>query len=195
MGLFNKTWIISGLSTTKKLFFLHRAIKQDIDDHPAVKKQKIDPEDAALEKTIETQNKEYYKLRDKLESVKKPDRIAILEANHQYVPEGNSEVLDHTTDILYFGALKRCDTCAHGQFIFNGNSAYACTGEISEWAKCDNISKEPKREVAKVPKYLQDQFSFLAKKFKVRTRALKSVPAYTIPKAKVKKEGQDDIDA
>lgn len=178
-----------------KQYYPHRAIKQDIDEQPAVKKQKVDPEDAALEKTIESQNKEYYQLRDKLESVKKADHIAILEANHQHIPDGNSEVLDHVTDILYFGALKRCETCKDGKFIFNGNSAYTCTGQISEWAKCDNISKEPKRSVAKVPKYLQDQFSFLAKKSKVRTRALKSVPVYTIPKTKVKKDGQDDIDA
>lgn len=161
-----------------------------------MKKQKIDPEDAALEKTIETQNKEYFKLRDRLQAeTTKAEHVAILEANRQTVPEGNAEVLDHVTDILYFGALKPCDTCKRGKFIFNGNSAYVCSGEISEWAKCDHVVKEPKRDVAKVPKYVQEKHSFLAKKFKVRTRALKSVPAYIIPKAKVKKEGQDDIDA
>lgn len=69
-----------------------RAIKQDLDE-PLVKKQKIDEVDSALEAKIEQQNKEYYKLRDKLETqTKKPVHIAILEANRQAIPEGNSEV-------------------------------------------------------------------------------------------------------
>lgn len=126
---------------------------------------------------------------------KKPEQIAILEANKQFVPEGNAEVLDHVTDILYYGALKECQTCKNGTFIFNGNSAYLCTGQISEWAKCDNVTKEPSRQSVKVPKYIQEKYSFLSKKFKVKTRALKTVPTFAIPKAKVKKDGQDDIDA
>lgn len=58
-----------------------------------MKKQKSDPEEEALNKKIETQNKEYFKLRDQLErETKKSDHIAILEANKQVVPEGNAEV-------------------------------------------------------------------------------------------------------
>lgn len=68
------------------------AIKQDIDE-PSVKKQKIDKADAEIDAKIEKQNKEYYKLRDKLESqTKKPVQISILEAMNQAIPEGNSEV-------------------------------------------------------------------------------------------------------
>lgn len=176
-------------------YYIFRAIKQDVDE-PTIKKQKVDPEDEALEKTIESQNKEYFKLRDKLQNeTKKPEYIAILEANKQYVPEGYAETLDHVTDILYYGALKVCQICKNGTFIFNGNSAYLCTGQISEWAKCDNVVKEPSRQSVKVPKYIQEKYSFLSKKFKVKTRALKTVPSFAIPKAKVKKEGQDDVDA
>lgn len=69
-----------------------RAIKQDAEE-PVVKKQKFDEIDTALEAEIEKQSKEYYKLRDKLEAeTKKPLQIAILEANQQAIPEGNSEV-------------------------------------------------------------------------------------------------------
>lgn len=68
------------------------AIKQDA-DAPLVKKQKVDEIDSALEAKIEKQNKDYYKLRDELESnTKKPLHIAILEANRQAIPAGNSEV-------------------------------------------------------------------------------------------------------
>lgn len=68
------------------------AIKQDIDE-PSVKKPKIDKADAEIDAKIEKQNKDYYKLRDKLESeTKKPVHISILEAMNQAIPEGNSEV-------------------------------------------------------------------------------------------------------
>lgn len=72
------------------IFF--RAIKQDV-DAPLVKKPKVEEIDSALEAKIEQQSKEYYKLRDELESqTKKSMHIAILEANRQAIPEGNSEV-------------------------------------------------------------------------------------------------------
>lgn len=68
------------------------AIKQDVDE-PPVKKPKLDKADAELDAKIEKQNKEYYKLRDKLEKeTKKTVHISILEAMNQTIPEGNSEV-------------------------------------------------------------------------------------------------------
>ena len=73
-------------------FVFISAIKQDVDEL-LVKKQKIDEVDEALEAKIEQQNKEYYELRDKLESqTNKPVQIAILKANQQAIPEGISEV-------------------------------------------------------------------------------------------------------
>lgn len=80
-----------------------RAIKQDVDE-PTVKKQKVDEVDSALEKKIEKQNKEYYKLRDQLQSdTKKSVHISILEANQQAIPEGNSEVHEF---ILHMNSLQ-----------------------------------------------------------------------------------------
>lgn len=70
-----------------------RSIKQD-PEAPSVKKVKS--EDAELDKIIEKQNKEYYKLRDSLEAeTTKGTWLAILNANKQYIPEGNSEVCYH----------------------------------------------------------------------------------------------------
>lgn len=58
-----------------------------------IKKVKIDEVDSALEAKIEKQNKDFYNLRDKLErKTKKAVQIAILEANQQAIPEGNTEV-------------------------------------------------------------------------------------------------------
>lgn len=68
------------------------AIKQDTDE-PLAKKPKPDKADKEIDDKIEKQNKEYYKLRDKLESqTKKSVQISILEAMKQAIPEGNSEV-------------------------------------------------------------------------------------------------------
>lgn len=58
-----------------------------------MKKVKKDDVDIELEKKIEKQNKEYFKLRDALEAhTKKSIHVDILEANKQAIPEGNSEV-------------------------------------------------------------------------------------------------------
>lgn len=66
------------------------AIKQD-PSAPSVKKMKS--EDDELDKVIEKQNKEYFKLRDSLQaSTTKPTWLGILRANKQNIPEGNAEV-------------------------------------------------------------------------------------------------------
>lgn len=46
----------------------------------------------------------------------------------------------------------------------------------------------------KIPQYIQDEYSFLAKKFKTQTRIVKDMPAYLQATFKVKKEDKDDID-
>lgn len=98
------------------------------------------------------------------------------------------------TDVIYFGALKPCTKCKNGNFIF-GNSSYICNGDLSEWAKCDNAVKEPGRTQVKIPQYIRDKHSFLAKKFKVKTRAVRNIPAAIQAKLTVKKEEADDVDA
>lgn len=102
-------------------------------------------------------------------------------------------MLDHLTDVITYGALGPCDRCKNGKFIF-GNSAYLCTGDLSEWAKCDNIVKEPKRVAIKIPKAIKDAHPFLNKRFKVQTRAVKYVPPVPVFASKAKKEEADDVD-
>lgn len=102
-------------------------------------------------------------------------------------------MLDHVCDVIFFGAIKPCTKCKNGNFIF-GNSSYFCNGNLSEWAKCDNVVKEPERKPVKIPQYITDQYKFLAKQFKIQTRAVKDIPAI-VQKFKVKKEEEDDVDA
>lgn len=96
------------------------------------------------------------------------------------------------SDVIVFGALDPCEQCKKGKFVF-GNSAYLCNGNLSEWAKCGHIQKEPKRRPVKIPSSVKKQHSFLNKKFKSQTRAVKYVAP--IPLKPVKKEGVDDVDA
>lgn len=59
-------------------------------------------------------------------------------------------------DIITFGSLLPCPTCK-GQLIFD-KGGYACTGRISEWAKCDYRVQEPPRIPTKIPSWLASHF-------------------------------------
>lgn len=76
------------------IIFIFSAIKQEVDEPDSKKiKTEDDEESKKLDKIIEKQNKAYYNLLDKLKAhTRKPDQIAILEANDQSVPEGNQDV-------------------------------------------------------------------------------------------------------
>lgn len=54
------------------------------------------------------------------------------------------QILKAVADVLTFGALKPCQLCK-GQYVFR-NSNYICNGNSSEWAKCENVLKEPPRD-------------------------------------------------
>lgn len=185
---------------------LYRAIKQDADE-PATKKIKSEVktevktevkdevDGGALDKLIEDQKKEYFKIRDNLKAeTKKAVWLEILGKNKQTIPSGDSAILDHLADVITFGAIVPCTKCKNGNFVF-GNSAYLCTGHLSEWAKCDNIVKEPKRKECVIPKDIKSEYSFLSKKRKVQTRAVKTVAPMNIVKTEiVKKEVQGDME-
>lgn len=63
-------------------------------DEPPEKKNCPDTEiSATLKNEINKQNKEFFDIRGKLKvNTKREDRIAILNFNKQFIPEGNSEV-------------------------------------------------------------------------------------------------------
>lgn len=83
-------------------------------------------------------------------------------------------MLDATADLLTFGALQPCPKCG-GQYIFN-KSNYICSGNLTEWVKCEDINKEPPRVACRIPSALSTEHSFLSKSFKVKVRAVKYTP-------------------
>lgn len=66
--------------------------KMKSDDVPPVKKLKNEPIDVEEQDELKKQNKELFKVRDILSTVKKIDLIEMLKENDQQVPEGVSAV-------------------------------------------------------------------------------------------------------
>ncbi|XP_033221559.1 poly [ADP-ribose] polymerase [Belonocnema kinseyi] len=129
-------------------------------DIPPVKKIKEEPEDAAEEAKMQEQNKKMFKIRDKLGSLTKTVLLELLNANKQFLPEGTSAIQDVLADAMTFGALEPCKKCG-GQFKFKSGVGYTCTGDISEWTKCEEVQHDPKRKKFVVPKNLKEKSDFL----------------------------------
>lgn len=86
----------------------------------------------------------------------------LLEANGQEVPSGNDRMLDRLSDCMTFGALERCPECKDGQLVFrSGGEGYHCTGDMSEWTKCQFKTVDPNRTPFKVPSEFKDTYDFL----------------------------------
>ncbi|XP_043465217.1 poly [ADP-ribose] polymerase [Leptopilina heterotoma] len=161
---------------------------------PDAKKIKVkdEPEDAAEEKKMQEQNKKMFKIRDKLSKngYTRPFLTQLLAENEQFVPEGTSSLQDMLADVMTFGALDTCKQCG-GQFKFQSGVGYKCTGDVSEWAKCEEIVVNPKRRKFVIPKELKETDKFLSSyKSKVMERVVK-ITAPSVSSA-VKKEDVTD---
>ncbi|XP_031827907.1 poly-(ADP-ribose) polymerase [Nomia melanderi] len=143
------------------------------DDVPAIKKLKNEPEDVEEENEMKQQNEELFKVRDMLSSMKKNELIAILEKNEQQIPEGVPAIIDRLSDAICFGALKPCTKC-NGQLVYTSGLGYKCTGDITEWTKCENVTQDPKRKKISIPSELKEEYPQLASlKAKVKRRLIK----------------------
>lgn len=168
-----------------------------VSDVPALKKMKPEPKDEvdkanddADEKLYQKQNKTFHKYKDQLKSsgLRAVDLVSILTKNKQHVPEGNSEKIDMVADIMSFGALDKCAKCPNGRFIF-GKQGYICTGDLTEWVKCENLVREPKRLAVKIPAALKKSCEFLNSfKSVLEHRAIKFAPITNLGNRYVKKE-------
>lgn len=55
------------------------------------------------------------------------------------------QIIDRLSDAICFGALKPCPKC-NGQLVYNSGTGYKCTGDLTEWTKCENVMQDPKRK-------------------------------------------------
>uniref|UniRef100_A0A1B0BYD9 Poly [ADP-ribose] polymerase n=1 Tax=Glossina palpalis gambiensis TaxID=67801 RepID=A0A1B0BYD9_9MUSC len=155
------------------------------EDVPVPKKaklEKLDEEDEKINKEllqkVEKQTKRLHKLRDFVkEEMSKNDRNMLLRFNNQDPVEGDSEkLLDQVADLLTFGALAPCSECKGQQLLFN-KSGYLCNGKLTEWTRCTNLLKDPKRGACKVPTELKKKYKFLKEVSKnPEARAIRYIP-------------------
>nr|XP_034188082.1 poly [ADP-ribose] polymerase [Osmia lignaria] len=159
------------------------------DDIP-IKKVKNETQDAEEEEEMKEQNQEIFKIKDILSPIKKLDLIAMLEKNEQQIPEGVPAIIDRLADAIYFGALKPCTKC-NGQLAYTSGIGYKCTGNLTEWTKCEYVTQDPKRKKFVIPANLKEPYPGLKSlKCKVRKRLIKlAVPSTS---TSVKK---DDVDS
>lgn len=130
-------------------------------DEPDSKKVKVE-ENKEEKEAIKKQMKKIFYYRDLLErNLKKGELQDLLEANGQQVPTGNDRMLDRLADCMTFGALEPCPECQDGQLVFKSGVGYACTGDMSEWTKCQYKTKDPKRKPFKVPQEFKEAYDFM----------------------------------
>ncbi|XP_011882597.1 PREDICTED: poly [ADP-ribose] polymerase isoform X2 [Vollenhovia emeryi] len=157
---------------------------------PPPKKVKDEQEDAEEEKFIKKQNEELYMIKDQMSGLAKKDMIEILVKNRQEIPTGESNILTLLSDIMYFGALQPCPKCK-GQLIYNSGLGYKCTGNATEWSKCEYVTQDPKRKKCEIPSDMKKDFPIKSYKSKVKRRMFKvTAPSSS---SSIKKE-EDEAD-
>lgn len=157
---------------------------------PPPKKVKDEPEDAEEEKLMKKQNEQLYAIKDKISRLEKKEMMELLAENNQEVPSGVSNITSLLSDILCFGALQPCPKCK-GQLIYKSGVGYKCTGNVTEWAKCEYVTQDPKRKKCEIPSDMKEDFPIKSYKSKVKKRIFK----VTMPSSSssVKKE-EDEAD-
>ncbi|XP_055294949.1 poly [ADP-ribose] polymerase-like [Sitodiplosis mosellana] len=137
-------------------------------DKEAVKRQF--PVVMSLEKQIEAQNEEYFKVYDGLIQLSRDEQVNLLKKNLQFVPNTDYEIRHHLTDIIVFGALHQCDQCRTCSLVFK-NTKYVCARQ-KDWAKCGNTVDEPRRMMPRVPPEMLAKYPFLKPPESVQARAV-----------------------
>ncbi|ELT93548.1 hypothetical protein CAPTEDRAFT_223861 [Capitella teleta] len=138
--------------------------------------KKAKKEETEEEKKLRLQSKDLWNIRDNLEKEVSNDALkGLLEYNGQALATGESRLLDAVSDCMLFGPLEPCPECG-GQLKYRGD-AYYCTGNVTEWTKCQHNTQDPKRKAFKVPKEYHDVAFLKGFKFKKRSRVFPAVTA------------------
>ncbi|XP_057662196.1 poly [ADP-ribose] polymerase-like [Diorhabda carinulata] len=162
-------------------------------DDPEIKKIKTEPtstDPLINEEEYKVQNKQIFTYKEQLNKLSDKDLTNLLTTNNQVVPSNKAVMVERLADIMTFGALLPCKSC-NGQLVFE-NGGYVCTGNISEWAKCDVSEKEPERKPFIVPKNLTKKkiadYVFIPRKRIIRTEAPTNIEKVNYYEPRVKKE-------
>lgn len=196
LGFFDSGDVLPGFKTLNKddkkmIKTKLPKLKDELDAQTSVKKIKIDPETEKDEKLMKKQNDELFKIKDKLSALTKKELISLLEANNQTIPEGNSRIIEKLADIMCFGVPNPCDKCG-GNLKYKSGIGYKCSGDLTEWTKCENVNIDPPKKKFKIPSHLKEDIPFMSSfKPKIEKRIFKQTFS-TKSLISVKKE--DEID-
>ncbi|PIK37446.1 putative poly [Apostichopus japonicus] len=156
------------------------------DEGPAPKKAKAEskPKKPVLSKeetAMKVQSEFLWKIRDELyKNVANKDLKNLLTANNQDLPTGEAKLLDRVADGMAFGALERCLECKDGQLVASSTGVgYRCTGNLSGWTKCQNVTREAKRTTWIIPKAYSDNEYLGSFKFKPYNKGVRVFPPET----------------
>ena len=125
---------------------------EEISTATSIKKVKEEP-GSDLKSKLREQNQAIWKVRDELEQsgLTSRDMKDLLEMNNQHVPVAG-KLVERIADCLLFGAPASCPQCKNGQLVYSDTgNGYRCLGQITEWAKCEFITKEPKMKPFHIP--------------------------------------------
>ncbi|XP_057375283.1 poly [ADP-ribose] polymerase 1-like [Daphnia carinata] len=154
----------------------------------AKKRKRKENQNEQQSEEIKKRNKIRFKYKDQLKTLTKQELQVMLEYNDQQIPSGTSEILDHLSDVMTFGALLPCLECKTGQLYYKSGVGYQCSENIGGWAECSHITTAPERKAFKVPPELAEKYSFLEKyKYVARQRV---IPALT---RTIQKETTDEV--
>lgn len=67
------------------------------------------------------------------------------------------QIKDRLSDAIYFGTLKPCPKCS-GQLVYKSGTGYKCSGDMTEWTKCENVTQDPKRKKFSIPSDLKEAY-------------------------------------
>ncbi|KAL1117298.1 hypothetical protein AAG570_004624 [Ranatra chinensis] len=147
--------------------------KDEVDGSGEPEAKKMKKENDKESEELKKQNKTFFKYRDALKELSKSELGQLFAHNHQEDPPSMEKKYDRLADLMTFGSLEKCSVCKDGQLVYRTGIGYQCTGDMTEWTKCQNKEEYPKRREFKVPEELAEKYKFLSKyKCKINKRLI-----------------------
>ncbi|XP_011692296.1 PREDICTED: poly [ADP-ribose] polymerase 1-like [Wasmannia auropunctata] len=172
-------WVKNNQELKEDLESREASLSQD-DMPPPPKKIKVESEDAKL---MKKQNEELYAIKDQISHLEKSDMVALLVKNNQEVPTDTSSIMNLLSDMLYFGALQPCPKCKR-QLVYDSGLGYKCTGNATEWNKCEYVTQDPERKECEIPSEMKENFPIKSYKSNVKKRVFEVTSSNSVKEEK-----------
>ncbi|XP_013149079.1 PREDICTED: poly [ADP-ribose] polymerase-like [Papilio polytes] len=112
-----------------------------------------------LQDKLTVQSKAFDAYRNDLKDLTKNEIQALLKENDLDLPSSREVCIDNLADCMAFGVPQKCPECKIGQIILDDFN-YRCTGDVTPWTQCHYTTKEPDKDLFKVPESLRNHDIF-----------------------------------